>query len=111
VIFFEKEVLPSFLCRLKPEKLEKDLDKYSESAKMRRGERIGLSEFAAYLEVPVSDTLEDMFSLFDEVGPLRGVSAAKPVTFQNSSGSQIPKTSLTLSVWFISACLGRSSHS
>ncbi|XP_020038609.1 lysophosphatidylcholine acyltransferase 1 [Castor canadensis] len=51
---------------LKPEKLEKDLDKYSESAKMRRGERIGLSEFAAYLEVPVSDTLEDMFSLFDE---------------------------------------------
>ncbi|XP_042551107.1 lysophosphatidylcholine acyltransferase 1 [Dipodomys spectabilis] len=53
---------------LKPEKLEKDLDKYSERAKRRSGERIGLSEFAEYLEVPVSDTLEDMFSLFDESG-------------------------------------------
>lgn len=59
-----------FLFRLKPENLEKDLDKYSESARMKRGEKIGLSEFAAYLEVPVSDALEDMFSLFDEVGPL-----------------------------------------
>lgn len=34
------------------------------------GEKIRLPEFAAYLEVPVSDALEDMFSLFDEVGPL-----------------------------------------
>ncbi|XP_037654753.1 lysophosphatidylcholine acyltransferase 1 isoform X3 [Choloepus didactylus] len=51
---------------LKPEKLEKDLDKYSESARMKRGDKIDLSEFAAYLEVPVSDVLEDMFSLFDE---------------------------------------------
>ncbi|XP_062942653.1 lysophosphatidylcholine acyltransferase 1 [Cynocephalus volans] len=53
---------------LKPENLEKDLDKYSESAKVKRGEKIGLSEFAAYLEVPVSSVLEDMFSLFDEGG-------------------------------------------
>uniref|UniRef100_A0A8C8Z8Y5 Lysophosphatidylcholine acyltransferase 1 n=1 Tax=Prolemur simus TaxID=1328070 RepID=A0A8C8Z8Y5_PROSS len=53
---------------LKPEKLEKDLDKYSESAKTKGGEKIGVSEFAAYLEVPVSDVLEDMFSLFDEGG-------------------------------------------
>ncbi|XP_014650519.1 PREDICTED: lysophosphatidylcholine acyltransferase 1 [Ceratotherium simum simum] len=53
---------------LKPEKLEKDLDKYAESAKMKRGEKIGLTEFAAFLEVPISDTLEDMFSLFDESG-------------------------------------------
>ncbi|XP_008561833.1 PREDICTED: lysophosphatidylcholine acyltransferase 1-like [Galeopterus variegatus] len=53
---------------LKPEKLEKDLDKYSESAKVKRGEKIGLPEFAAYLEVPVSSVLEDMFSLFDEGG-------------------------------------------
>ncbi|XP_053449361.1 lysophosphatidylcholine acyltransferase 1 [Nycticebus coucang] len=51
---------------LKPEKLEKDLDKYSESVKIMREEKIGVSEFAAYLEVPVSDVLEDMFSLFDE---------------------------------------------
>ncbi|XP_074061359.1 lysophosphatidylcholine acyltransferase 1 [Macrotis lagotis] len=51
---------------LKPEKLEKDLDKYSENAKMKNGEKISLSEFAEYMEVPVSDTLGDMFSLFDE---------------------------------------------
>lgn len=37
---------------------------------MKRGEKIGLPEFSAYLEVPVSDALEDMFSLFDEVGSL-----------------------------------------
>ncbi|XP_038626334.1 lysophosphatidylcholine acyltransferase 1 [Tachyglossus aculeatus] len=51
---------------LKPEKLEKDLDKYSESAKMKKGEKVDLPEFAACLEVPVSDTLKDMFALFDE---------------------------------------------
>lgn len=34
---------------------------------MKRGGKIDVSEFAAYLEVPVSDTLVDMFSLFDEV--------------------------------------------
>ncbi|KAL4690835.1 hypothetical protein H8959_013796 [Pygathrix nigripes] len=53
---------------LKPEKLEKDLDKYSESARMKGGEKMGIAEFAASLEVPVSDLLEDMFSLFDESG-------------------------------------------
>ncbi|EFB14784.1 hypothetical protein PANDA_007415, partial [Ailuropoda melanoleuca] len=53
---------------LKPETLEKDLDKYSESAKMQKGGKLGLPEFAEYLGVPVSDTLEDMFSLFDESG-------------------------------------------
>uniref|UniRef100_A0A8C6R8A1 Lysophosphatidylcholine acyltransferase 1 n=1 Tax=Nannospalax galili TaxID=1026970 RepID=A0A8C6R8A1_NANGA len=53
---------------LKPEQLEKDLDKYSESARMKGGEKIHLPEFASYLEIPVSDTLEDMFSLFDESG-------------------------------------------
>ncbi|XP_064126625.1 lysophosphatidylcholine acyltransferase 1 [Loxodonta africana] len=53
---------------LKPEKLEKDLDKYAENTKLKKGEKIDLLEFAAYLEVPVSDTLEGMFSLFDESG-------------------------------------------
>ncbi|XP_066230953.1 lysophosphatidylcholine acyltransferase 1 isoform X2 [Saccopteryx leptura] len=56
------------MADLKPEKLEKDLDRYAESARMKRGEKIKISEFAAYLEVPVSDTLADMFSLFDESG-------------------------------------------
>ena len=66
---FNEKYLFLFLCRLKPETLEKDLDKYSESARMQRGGRMGLPEFAEYLGVPVSDTLEDMFSLFDEVWP------------------------------------------
>lgn len=34
---------------------------------MKRGAKMNVSEFAAYLEVPVSDPLADMFSLFDEV--------------------------------------------
>ncbi|KYO34645.1 lysophosphatidylcholine acyltransferase 1 [Alligator mississippiensis] len=51
---------------LKPEKLEKDLEKYSESAKKMKGARVSLKEFAAYLEVPISDILENMFALFDE---------------------------------------------
>ncbi|KAM6224863.1 lysophosphatidylcholine acyltransferase 1 [Rhynchocyon petersi] len=53
---------------LKPEKLDKHLDTYSESAKLRRGQKVGLSDFAAFLEVPVSDALECMFWLFDESG-------------------------------------------
>ncbi|XP_007949814.1 lysophosphatidylcholine acyltransferase 1 [Orycteropus afer afer] len=52
---------------LKPEKLEKDLDRYSESATLQKGEKVNLCEFAAYLEAPVSDSLEGMFSLFDEM--------------------------------------------
>ncbi|XP_043364437.1 lysophosphatidylcholine acyltransferase 1 isoform X2 [Dermochelys coriacea] len=51
---------------LKPEKLEKDLDRYSESAKKMKEKRVSLKEFAAYLEVPISDTLENMFALFVE---------------------------------------------
>ncbi|CAH2283911.1 lysophosphatidylcholine acyltransferase 1 isoform X1 [Pelobates cultripes] len=50
----------------KPKKLEKELDKFSESAKQRKGEKINLNEFAAYLNVPVTDKLEDLFALFDE---------------------------------------------
>uniref|UniRef100_A0A8I4A419 Lysophosphatidylcholine acyltransferase 1 n=1 Tax=Callithrix jacchus TaxID=9483 RepID=A0A8I4A419_CALJA len=53
---------------LKPEKLEKDLDRYSAGARVKGGEKVGISEFAAFLEVPVSELLEDMFSLFDESG-------------------------------------------
>ncbi|XP_047708924.1 lysophosphatidylcholine acyltransferase 1 [Prionailurus viverrinus] len=53
---------------LKPETLEKDLDKYSDRAQTQGGRRVGLPEFAEYLGVPVSDTLQDLFSLFDESG-------------------------------------------
>lgn len=45
---------------------------------MKRGAKINVSEFAAYLEVPVSDPLADMFSLFDEVAH-HPVGVAKPL--------------------------------
>lgn len=65
------------LRSLKPERLEKELDRFADRAQQAAGRRVGLAAFAAYLEVPVSDTLGDMFSLFDEVarppGPGLGV--------------------------------------
>ncbi|XP_034981517.2 lysophosphatidylcholine acyltransferase 1 isoform X2 [Zootoca vivipara] len=51
---------------LKPEKLERELDAYSGNTKRMKDKRVSLKEFAEYLEVPVSDTLENMFALFDE---------------------------------------------
>lgn len=53
--------------RLKPETLEADLDKYAASAMQMKKEKVDLKEFSAYLEFPVSQTLESMFALFDEV--------------------------------------------
>lgn len=41
---------------------------YSENAKKMKGKRVNLKEFAEYLEAPVSNTLKNMFALFDEVG-------------------------------------------
>ncbi|XP_074843997.1 lysophosphatidylcholine acyltransferase 1 isoform X3 [Carettochelys insculpta] len=52
---------------LKPEKLEKDLDRYYERANKMKEKRVSLNEFAAYLEIPISDTLENMFALFVEM--------------------------------------------
>uniref|UniRef100_A0A8C6ZE02 Lysophosphatidylcholine acyltransferase 1 n=1 Tax=Nothoprocta perdicaria TaxID=30464 RepID=A0A8C6ZE02_NOTPE len=51
---------------LKTENLEGDLDKYAERAMKMEKEKIDLEEFSAYLEFPVSSTLESMFALFDE---------------------------------------------
>lgn len=51
---------------LKPEKLEKELDTYSDSAKKRGPVKMRLPEFAAFLGVPESQALRDLFSLFDE---------------------------------------------
>lgn len=64
-----KTIFPSFYSfRLKPERLEQDLDRHAESARMTQGRRVTLPEFAAQLGVPESESLEDLFSLFDEVG-------------------------------------------
>ncbi|KAG9479382.1 hypothetical protein GDO78_012842 [Eleutherodactylus coqui] len=54
------------MANLKPEKLEKELKQFSESAKKRNGEKINLQEFAEYLSLPVMEKLEDLFALFDE---------------------------------------------
>ncbi|XP_025949681.2 lysophosphatidylcholine acyltransferase 1 isoform X2 [Dromaius novaehollandiae] len=54
------------MAKLKPEKLEGDLDKYAERAMKMKKEKIDLKGFSAYLEFPVSPTLECMFALFDE---------------------------------------------
>ncbi|MGH0125595.1 UNVERIFIED_CONTAM: hypothetical protein FKN15_010361 [Acipenser sinensis] len=52
---------------LKPEKVEKDLEEYSERARKIKGKRLDLEGFASYLNLTVSDTLKDMFALFDEL--------------------------------------------
>ncbi|XP_017668793.1 PREDICTED: lysophosphatidylcholine acyltransferase 1 isoform X2 [Lepidothrix coronata] len=54
------------MAELKPETLEDDLDKYAASAMKMKKEKVDLKEFSAYLEFPVSHTLENMFTLFDE---------------------------------------------
>ncbi|XP_053914626.1 lysophosphatidylcholine acyltransferase 1 isoform X2 [Cuculus canorus] len=54
------------MAELKPETLEDDLDKYAASAMEMKKEKVDLKEFSAYLEFPVSHTLESMFALFDE---------------------------------------------
>lgn len=51
---------------LKPEPLEGRLDEQSERARRRGPARLSLPEFAAQLQLPVSDTLRDLFALFDE---------------------------------------------
>ncbi|OXB76832.1 UNVERIFIED_CONTAM: hypothetical protein H355_003849 [Colinus virginianus] len=55
-----------YIARLKPETLEDDLDKYATRAMKMKKEKADLKEFSAYLEFPVSQTLESMFALFDE---------------------------------------------
>lgn len=64
-----KTIFPSFFFfRLKPERLEQDLERHAERARMTQGRGVTLPEFAVQLGVPESESLEDLFSLFDEVG-------------------------------------------
>nr|XP_058917547.1 lysophosphatidylcholine acyltransferase 1 isoform X3 [Kogia breviceps] len=53
---------------LKPEKLECDLDRHAESARMKQSRSLTLPKFAAQLGVPESEALQDLFALFDERG-------------------------------------------
>uniref|UniRef100_A0A8D3DEM8 EF-hand domain-containing protein n=1 Tax=Scophthalmus maximus TaxID=52904 RepID=A0A8D3DEM8_SCOMX len=51
---------------LKPRNAEKVLQEYGNRARKLEGQKLGLDDFAQFLDVPVSDMLLDMFALFDE---------------------------------------------
>uniref|UniRef100_H3CP38 Lysophosphatidylcholine acyltransferase 1 n=1 Tax=Tetraodon nigroviridis TaxID=99883 RepID=H3CP38_TETNG len=51
---------------LKPKNTEKVLQEYGNRARKLEGQKLDLEDFAQFLDVPVSDMLRDMFSLFDE---------------------------------------------
>uniref|UniRef100_A0A669AW79 Lysophosphatidylcholine acyltransferase 1 n=1 Tax=Oreochromis niloticus TaxID=8128 RepID=A0A669AW79_ORENI len=51
---------------LKPQNSEKVLQEYGNRARKLEGQKLGLEDFAHFLDVPVSDMLRDMFGLFDE---------------------------------------------
>uniref|UniRef100_A0A665US18 Lysophosphatidylcholine acyltransferase 1 n=1 Tax=Echeneis naucrates TaxID=173247 RepID=A0A665US18_ECHNA len=51
---------------LKPQNTEKVLQEYGNRARKLEGQKLGLDDFAQFLDVPVSDMLRDMFALFDE---------------------------------------------
>ncbi|XP_054638330.1 lysophosphatidylcholine acyltransferase 1 [Dunckerocampus dactyliophorus] len=51
---------------LKPKNTEKVLQEYGNRSRKLEGQKLCLDGFAQFLDVPVSDMLRDMFSLFDE---------------------------------------------
>ncbi|KAM4568229.1 lysophosphatidylcholine acyltransferase 1 [Fundulus diaphanus] len=51
---------------LKPQNTEKVLQDYGNRARKLEGQKLDLEDFAHFLDVPVSDMLRDMFSLFNE---------------------------------------------
>ncbi|XP_010766985.1 lysophosphatidylcholine acyltransferase 1 isoform X2 [Notothenia coriiceps] len=51
---------------LKPRNTEKVLQDYGNRARKLEGQKLDLDDFAQFLDVPVSEMLLDMFSLFDE---------------------------------------------
>ncbi|KAM6968336.1 lysophosphatidylcholine acyltransferase 1 [Aplochiton taeniatus] len=51
---------------LKPKNTEKVLQDFGNRARKMEGQRLALEDFAHFLDVPVSDMLRDMFSLFSE---------------------------------------------
>lgn len=53
--------------RLKSQNTEKVLQEYGNRARKLEGQKLSLDDFAQFLDLPVSDMLRDMFSLFDEV--------------------------------------------
>uniref|UniRef100_A0A8C6NN84 Lysophosphatidylcholine acyltransferase 1 n=1 Tax=Nothobranchius furzeri TaxID=105023 RepID=A0A8C6NN84_NOTFU len=51
---------------VKPQTSEKVLQDYGNRARKLERQKLGLEDFAHFLDVPVSDVLRDMFALFDE---------------------------------------------
>uniref|UniRef100_A0A3B5BEC7 Lysophosphatidylcholine acyltransferase 1-like n=1 Tax=Stegastes partitus TaxID=144197 RepID=A0A3B5BEC7_9TELE len=58
---------------LKPQNTEKVLQEFGNRARKLEGQKLGLEDFAHFLDVPVSDMLRDMFALFDEVKKLMDI--------------------------------------
>lgn len=55
------------ICRWNFEDMQRRLDQFR-SMDVRKAGNITLSEFAAYLHLPVSSAVEELFALYDRVG-------------------------------------------
>lgn len=57
------------LCinRLRAETTEKVLEELARRARKLQGDRLGLEDFAQFLNLPITDTLTQVHSLFDQV--------------------------------------------
>uniref|UniRef100_A0A098LZR5 CG32699-PA n=1 Tax=Hypsiglena sp. JMG-2014 TaxID=1550645 RepID=A0A098LZR5_9SAUR len=53
---------------LKWDSIREQLDQFARIASTSKGGRIGIEEFANYLKLPVSDVLQELFTLFDRNG-------------------------------------------
>uniref|UniRef100_A0A8C6YGY2 Lysophosphatidylcholine acyltransferase 2 n=1 Tax=Naja naja TaxID=35670 RepID=A0A8C6YGY2_NAJNA len=52
---------------LKWDSIREQLDQFARIASTSKGGRIGIEEFANYLKLPVSDVLQELFTLFDRL--------------------------------------------
>uniref|UniRef100_A0A670YPQ4 Lysophosphatidylcholine acyltransferase 2 n=1 Tax=Pseudonaja textilis TaxID=8673 RepID=A0A670YPQ4_PSETE len=53
---------------LKWDSIREQLDQFAKIASKSKGGRIGIEEFASYLKLPISDVLQELFTLFDRNG-------------------------------------------
>lgn len=55
-------------CRLKVGVMDQVLQGEASRARKLCGQKLSLEGFAEYVNLPVTETLQDMFALFEEVG-------------------------------------------
>lgn len=56
------------MCRLRTGITDTVLQQQASRARNIRGYRLGLEDFAQYLDLPVTDMLTELHSLFNQVG-------------------------------------------